>query len=164
MKKIQTLFIIIVLAIIGAYILQNTKYLEDFKKTNDLRRKSDLKTLQTALENYYQNHGRYPKSSQKNPLFRIVRLDDSVADWGQQWIPYLTVLPKDPSEAKNYIYYSDLEAGQSYYIYASLDNSTDKELCFYKNGVKDYKCRNVPSNASCGGVCNYGLSSANVNP
>ena len=121
-------------------------------KANDSKRKSDLAQIQRALEVYYQDNRKYPDAVD----YKIKRLDDSTADWGEQWTPYMGNLPKDPrSPSKNYVY-NATDSGQTYCIYASLDIGVDITLntaCF-------------PSRASCGTdyKCNYGISSPNITP
>ncbi len=131
-------------------------------KTRDSERKSDLEQLQRALEAYYNDNGSYPSSSTTTPTYRIVRLDSSIADWGQPWTPYVNTLPQDPtSPTRNYVYYSTVQA---YYLYANLERgSQDPQAC---SGGST--CTNVPAGVYCGASssypCNYGVSSPNVNP
>ncbi len=146
---------------VGALVILNPA--AQFQKANDARRKSDLFQIQKALELYYNDNGRYPPINGVGD-FRIKGLygnvdDRNVVSWGSSWEPYMDILPKDPKASNRYVYFTDLN-GQSYFLYASLDRGTDPSAC-YKNGVP---CSNVPSGASCGGTCNYGVSSPNVSP
>ena len=168
MKKtgISLIEIVIVLGFISVLAVFAFVYIDPvtrIKKANDGKRKSDLFKMQIALGKYYKDNGRYPKSSMIAPLYRIVRPDGTIADWGQQWIPYISELPKDPA-SKNYVYFA-VSNGQAYYIYASLDIGTkDQKMCKKDGSVCESALINgIPSNA-CGGVCNYGISSLNVSP
>lgn len=131
--------------------------LSQIQKAQDAKRKSELSQIQKALETYYQDNGRYPLATN----FKLIGLDGSTADWGSSWQPYMSVLPKDPSSSKNYVYFNPSKDAQSYYIYASLDRgANDPQVC--NNGAA---CSSLPSGASCGtGTCNYGVSSPNVSP
>ncbi len=147
-----------VVGIIGILIIGVLTVLDpfaQFQKANDAKRKADFSQIQKALETYFQDNNVYPPSSSE---FKIIRLDLTPANWGSQFTPYMTLLPKDPKPQRNYVYYS---TGQSYYLYASLERSNDPKLCNSGN-----PCSNLPVGASCGtnATCNFGVSSSNVNP
>lgn len=160
-ELIVVIGILSVLAV-GSIIALNP--FSQFQKANDSKRKTDLAQVQRALETYYQDNGKYPPHSAVTPpLYRIVRLDLTTADWGTQWQPYMNLLPKDPVGSDNYVYYS---TGQSYYLYATLDRGTsDPQIC--KNLVNK-ECPSIAGNGipanSCGGPCNFAATSPNVAP
>lgn len=133
--------------------------LEQFRKSSDARRKSDLAQLQRALEVYYNDFGRYPPSFQGN--LSDDGTSQGVISWGSDWRPYMDVLPIDQTSAKNYAYWSD-STGQSYAIYASLDRGgRDPQACS-QDGAS---CPRAASNSlTCGGNCNYGVTSSNISP
>lgn len=124
--------------------------LAQVNKTYDARRKSDLAQVQKALELYYQDNGRYPPVSSG---YRINNLN-----WGSAWTPYMTALPTDPNApTRTYVYNASAD-GQSYWLYANLSRGADDpQACAGGNN-----CPYAPGTASCGGVCNFGLSSPNV--
>ena len=117
------------------------------------------------MEAYYQDKGSYP---QNDGLYRIyVTVNGSLTskNWGDEWSPYMAVLPKDPNSSKKYIYNTSSD-GQSYWLYASLDRGDkDPQSCTNKPS-----CLNVPpigAPVQCGGAtdyCNYGISSPNQSP
>lgn len=162
---IEMIVVIGIIAAIAGVVLAVVDPMTQFQKANDGRRKSDLAQIQKALEQYYQDKGRYPTHSTSSPLYRIKKFDGVTTDWGQAFTPYINVLPKDPNGSKNYVYYSPT-GGQSYYLYASLDrdglgrSGKDPNLCNNDGS----RCTSVPVGASCGGTCNYGVSSPNVSP
>lgn len=133
---------------------------------NDATRKSDLVNLQKGLSQYYKNTGAYPLSTKKDTEkpYRIqgFKVDHAVIDWGEEWYPYIAVLPKDPDSKKQYAYYASPN-GQAYWLYASLDTDNAQDAC---NQGK--ACQSISGNSiaplACGGVCNYGVSSSNVSP
>lgn len=153
--------LLIVIAVIGilavqAFVLLNP--VEQLQKAWDVRRKSDLAEVQKALEKFYQDNGRYPDSI--NYKIKSLSTGNIPVDWGNAWLPYLGVLPKDPKSSKKYVYSSS--SGQAYYLYASLDRGAkDSQVC-RPDGAK---CDNAPV-SGCGAnyICNYGISSPNVSP
>lgn len=153
---IELIIVMGILAVLSVMVIAVADPLAQFKKADDTRRKSDLSQLQKVLEQYYQDNGRYPLHDSIS--YQIKRLDGSVATWGSFFLPYMSVLPKD-SGGRKYVYYS-VSNGQSYLLYASLERGNkDPQAC---NG--GLICASVPPGASCGGTCNYGVSSPNVSP
>jgi prepilin-type N-terminal cleavage/methylation domain-containing protein len=110
------------------------------QKALDAQRKSDLGQIMHSLELYYHDNGQYP----------------AALVFGASWTPYAAKLPNDPKPPKVYAYRT---TGQAYYLYVSLDlGATDPQAC--NSGAV---CANA-AGVSCGGVCNYGVSSSNVTP
>lgn len=81
-----------------------------FTDARDARRTADVDALRKALQQYYADHGDYPKMDWVNSA------DDSWEKLGMKLAPYLTEIPKDPKNeasgpvertgAFNYSYYS----------------------------------------------------------
>lgn len=97
-------------------------------KANDAKRRADLKTLQTALEGYYNDNNAYPSTAGS---WYSSETDErgSVARRGGDWIPglapkYLKQLPKDPAGGQGL---SSLTPGcpnwNKSYLYLSTDGS-----------------------------------------
>lgn len=150
-----------VLAVLSTTVLVALDPLEQFKKSADSRRKSDLAQIQRALEIYYQDFGEYPYSVQSK--ISTSALASDIVDWGEAWSPYIDVLPVDPSGNKRYVYWSDTTR-QSYALYASLDREgKDPQACNDGNA-----CTNALANGLlCGGTntpCTYGATSPNIAP
>jgi prepilin-type N-terminal cleavage/methylation domain-containing protein len=146
-----------VLAILATIAFTALNPIEQFKKAQDSKRKSDLSQIQKALEGYYQDYHRYPPASANK-----IAPGNVAINWGQSWQPYIDVLPIDPKTAKNYAYWVDEPSiGQSYRLYASLDRTNDIYAC---TGGVGGACPNLPPGVTCGGICNYGISSPNVSP
>jgi len=138
--------------------------IEQIQILRDNMRKQDLNKLKIALEKYYHDNRRYPLSSIK-PSYRIIRPDATVADWGQRWqLPYMNMLPKDPSyPTQTYIYYASSN-GQVYYIYARLERGSQSgKTCNIEGPCLSLSKNKIPF-AACGGICNYAVSSPNVSP
>lgn len=129
---------------------------EQVNKGLDTRRKSDLAQIQRALEVYYQDFDRYPPSFENKISADGTANTDVV--WGSTWSPYMDVVPADPKSNKNYAYWVD-STGQQYALYASLDRGAkDTQAC---NGGA--ACANS-TGITCGGICNYGVTSPNISP
>lgn len=157
--ELLTVVGIIGILIIGALTVINP--IAQFQKANDAKRKSDLSQIQKALEVYYQDNGKYPPVSS----YKIVRLDGTTADWNTQFTPYMSTLPKDPKIQQTYIYFVSSNR-QSYWLYASLENNTDRQFCNgpgNPNPCGSLATNGIPANA-CGQTCNFGVSSPNAVP
>lgn len=160
---VELLVVVGMIGILSVALLATLDPIGQIQKGWDAQRKSDLSQIQKALEQYYQDNGRYPASSTD---FKIRRLDGTTAEWGTQWVPYITQLPKDPRESssRRYIYYSSSD-GQSYRLYAALERGNkDPQAC-------ERMCPGAASivelSSECdnfGGGCNYGVTSPNVSP
>jgi general secretion pathway protein G len=159
---IELLVVIGILGILAAALLATINPVAQLQKSNDARRKSDLESMQRALELYYNDNGKYPASSGTT-----MYINNAVVPWGSSWTPYMATLPKDPVSTQTYVYYSPAaSAGQTYYLYANLQRgANDPDACNKGQACKSILSDpNSPGANACGGVCNYGVSSSNVSP
>lgn len=159
---IELLIVIALLGGLATILLATINPLDQIRKSTDADRKSDLAQLQKALELYYEDNGRYPASSADFKLY----IGTTTLAWGASWQPYMASLPKDPNPTQSYQYYSPTSsAGQSYYIFARLERGNkDKQVCNAGNACASMATSGFPPATSCGGTCNYGVSSPNVTP
>lgn len=155
---VELLIAIGLLAILTGALFTVFNPFDQIRKSQDVTRKSDLSQIQKSLELYYQDTGRYPPST----LDFKISVNGQPINWGNAWNPYIAKLPADPDTAKRYIYYVPDPSGQTYYIYASLAKSNDKQAC--NNGDACVTASSGPGANACGGVCNFGLTSPNVTP
>lgn len=130
--------LIIGLAIVGllaVLMVLGLKPKVQLDKAKDSKRKTDLKRIQTALEDYYNDHNCYPTSLVCNDPFN----------------PYLEKIPCDP-DGGSYSYEVSGDCPQYYRIYAKLKYASDPDI------------KKVGCESGCGatGQYNYGLSSSNV--
>lgn len=159
---IRLIIVFIVLSSFSLFIFYIVDPIDKFQRVNDEKRKSDLTKMQDAIELFYRGNSQYPRQSKTGAPYRILRLDGVVAAWGETWIPYMDVLPKDPG-SKNYVYYVSPD-GQKYYLYASLDTGgKDPDSCNKGKACGSLKDNDIPDNA-CGGICNYEVFSRNATP
>ena len=164
------MIVIGIISILSVGIISILNPVDQIQKANDARRKSDLLQIQKALEQYYEDSGRYPPSSSDYKIVEAGSDPSSGTDWGNPWTPYMNLLPQDPSSpTKTYVYYTP--DGQSYYLYASLDRGgNDKQACHSNGDPCDSLSNQTPaiSSTACStdgsSKCNYGVSSPNVSP
>lgn len=162
---IETLTIVGVIGILATAAVVIIDPISQMQKADDLKRKTDLILVQKGLERYYKDFGKYPPNPgncpQDNTKCKMVRLDGSTADWGQQFKPYISLLPKDPdAPRKTYIYHTN---GQAYYLYANLDIGQDPQACSGESACASLSTNGISSTA-CGRTCNYAVTSPNVSP
>ncbi len=175
---IELVIVIGILAILAVFAIAALNPLAQFRKARDAGRKSDLAQIQRALEQYYQDHGKYPANS---PTYTLTDINGTTIPWNSAWIPYMNVVPIDVDTGRKYIYVATNNY-QQYQIYASLEQGLlDPSVCTANipacqakpTDAPSCNCLNVPTNASqygyCGTVavplpCNYGVSSPNTTP
>ncbi len=145
--------ILVVMAIIGVLVTLGVGSFRGSQlKSRDTRRKTDLKQITTALEAYYNDWSQYPLDD--NGFIAGCNGGQSCA-WGgsfadQNGTIYMPALPSDPRANHTYRYVS--ATGNSYILYARLENDQDSAVGSYP-GV------------SCGSEeCNYAVSSSNITP
>lgn len=161
---IELLVVIVVVGILAGGLIIVVDPKGQMAKANDAKRKSDLTQLQRALEMYYQDYGKYPVSTATYTI-------TGSTGWDGTWVSYMTKLPKDPT-GRTYRYYAPTDGQcanyQCYFVYASLERgSDDAQLCNAGaacESLSSYVAPAAPGADSCGGTCNYGLSSSNVTP
>ncbi len=162
---IELIVAIALIAIMTSLVLAVLDPFGQFKKSLDTSRKNDLAQIQRALEQYYQDYGKYPSNNASYQMMVMVGGTPTPLVWGSSWAPYMDILPKDPVSTKRYIYVSSADQ-QSYWIYASFDRGGRDPLACNTLGTS---CPNVPNNGAvtCGtstDLCNYGVSSPNQSP
>lgn len=120
--------LIAVLATIGFASFQGIQ-----GKTRDAKRKQDLKQLGVALELYYQNYGQYPDNTTgANGVCGATAPDTTLFYDPTNGVALFMAnqkVPVDPSTEEKYCYISvgTTTNGQSYRLYAKLENCSDPE-------------------------------------
>lgn len=112
--------LIIVVSVIALLVLLGLFFFKgQLFKGRDARRKSDIKRIQVAVEEYEKDHDCYPPPS-------VV-----VCDPGSGLAPYLNKIPCDPLTGESYFYEpQDLSCPSWYLIYAKLENQKDPDFIF----------------------------------
>ncbi len=153
--------LLVVIAILG---ILSTVGLNSFQssqmRSRDAKRKSDLKQIANALEMFYSDKGRYPASN--NGQIVACPYSTGTCSWGSgefkdssTGVIYFKALPADPS-GFSYYYVASSSAFQ---LYAHLENPKDQNCV-----NSDCSSTGIPAGSSCGGPCNFAITSANVRP
>lgn len=152
-----TTAIISILVIVAVII-----YSEVQKGVRDSRRKQDLRSIQAALEIYYQKNGRYPCTGSLSTSWLTSNDSNWITDsavggdcGGRNFdSSYIDILPKDPKNSDppgnqpwvqnkfSYAYWAgdtrltvpscQLIAGQYYILMTKLEKDTDPEITRFK--------------------------------
>ncbi len=120
---IELLVVIAIIGILSSVVLASMNTAR--KKARDARRQADLKSLQLALESYYDTNSNYPIAATETD---VVSTHTELAELVSQGM--ITVLPDDPASAKNYRYRTDA-TGSEYCIGAALEGTvpTPADTC-----------------------------------
>ena len=167
---VELLVVMSIIGILATVILGGFRASQ--KRARDTKRKSDLQQVAKALEMFYSDHERYPNAN-LGKLVACEYVEGGVSvdcDWGQGQFSdgnttYFRQIPDDLS-GNNY-YYRTLESNRAFQLYAHLENPEDRGCIVYGTGVSN--CTNpvlppsLPLN-SCGGACNFAVTSTNVTP
>ena len=112
---IELLVVIAIIALLASAIVVLVSSAR--KKARDSRRVNDLKEIQTALEMYNDDHGRYPDITARSKDASWNNLQTTLSK-------YLPRVPKDPSSDRYYYVKSDRD---NYLLCADLEARTDLE-------------------------------------
>ncbi len=118
---IELLVVIAIIGILSSVVLASMNTAR--KKARDARRQADLKSLQLALESYYDTNSAYP--------VQTTEVDVSSSTLGGLTSGgYITALPDDPSSSQNYRYIS-ASGGSAYCLGANLEGTppTPADTC-----------------------------------
>ncbi len=148
---IELLVVISIIAILVA--AATASWTTAQKKARDNKRKSDLKSLQQALELYFQTNGTYPDSSGGKIKCAVVGTGadpNPVKNWGKDFtcntITFINPLPQDPRGVNEYYYYSyqhpisDVNKFLKYQISAALENNSDPDYCTASDTCSNLPC------------------------
>ncbi|MBX4205781.1 type II secretion system GspH family protein [Candidatus Microgenomates bacterium] len=129
MKKGFTLIeLLITIAIIGILsTLAMANFFSARERGRDAQRKSDLKSMQNALQLFYSTYGKYPTSSSGSIVGCGTSPAFSSCTWGSAFtvddLVIMNTLPKDPLPTTAYFYTrTDLD---TYSLKACLENKSD---------------------------------------
>jgi len=136
--------LIVVISIIGILAAMSIgSYSNIQKSARDAKRKSDLKDIELALQQYYADNKQFPKAGSCNYGANCYVYSTSGSSWIPALVPnYIDAVPVDPKNnaaapwgINNYSYsYGNVAAdGQSYDLTTHLENTSDKDRCELKN-------------------------------
>lgn len=107
---IELVISITIISILASFLMSN--FVGVRQRSRDGQRKSDLKQIQSALEQYRADNSSYPNA-----------LPSCGNSFEQNTTTYMSKLPCDPVSKESYIYSS---TGLTYFIYACLENGSDQ--------------------------------------
>lgn len=121
--------LLIVLSIIGVFTsFATSNFIEVRMKARDAQRKSDILTIQTALEHYKSDNGTYPISTSGGTYVNNTPCGQTFSSGSTQ---YISIIPCDPLGTSsnynngNYYYYS--ADGSSYTLAGCLERKNDPQ-------------------------------------
>jgi len=117
---IELLVVIAIIGILSSVVLASMNTAR--KKARDARRQADLKSMQLALESYYDTNSAYP--------VQATEVSVSEATLGGLTPDFITVIASDPASTKSYRYKTDA-TGSEYCIGAALEGTvpTPADTC-----------------------------------
>lgn len=148
---VELLIAIAVVGILATVLIVAVNPAKQLQKSRDTGRKAALKTLQTALEQYYQDNGNYPVSA-TNPCvssyttgcWMTTNSTPSNNLLGPYAASYIKAMPSDPSQngsncangggSHRILAYSSPAGGASYIISARLENLSDPQVTSLPSG------------------------------
>lgn len=151
--------LLVVITIIGILLsVATVSWSNAQEKSRDSKRKSDLKSVQQALELYFQDNGTYPPSNTTNGLIQCPNTPPTDISWGGNFTcttptaaTYMNPIPKDPrggttgtpAITHDYYYEADVSSTPDVYLqyrlHAGLENDNDPENCTSATCVADGK-------------------------
>ncbi len=121
---IELLVVIALIGILSTLVLANLNSARE--RSRDTQRKSDLRSIQTALRLYYNDVGGFPASS-SYVIQGCGSAGISACPWGSQWARgttiYMNSLPSDPQPSQSYRYTQT--DPDTYAIESCLENKSD---------------------------------------
>ncbi len=106
--------VVVVIVVIGFFaMLIIPGLISGPSRARDASRKSDLKLIGQALENYYHQADSYPTT--------LSKLEGGAT-------PYIKKVPKDPKSGVDYIYITVGTPPSSFTLDTTLENKNDKDL------------------------------------
>lgn len=133
-KKYLTLlqllvFLTLILAVAVVFTLT---LFSAYSKSRDVRRVSDIRQMQAALNMYFLDVGHYPIQTEDNFNFSTVKFLSTGTEKGfaneVTGTTLMSPLPADPKSTRSYIYRSSPD-GSHYYIRFVLENNNDDWKC-----------------------------------
>lgn len=131
---IELLVVISIIAVLVASATASWRNAQE--KSRDGKRKTDLKAVQQALENYIQTNGKYPASDASGQIVCNITApsgDSTVQLWGQAFgcagLNYMQQLPKDPAyqQTAGYHFVSFGSPPTRYVLSADIENPNDPD-------------------------------------
>ncbi len=125
---LELLIVIVIIGILAVLIIPNL--ISGPQRARDSQRKSELRTIKTALESYYNDNNSYPTAGGASCVPSAAGCLGTVLTSGAT--PYAKSIPNDPKGGQNYTYEpspGSCAAGLcvSYELRATLENTKDSQ-------------------------------------
>ena len=127
--------LLVVVAIIGVLTsLLVVNYQSARERARDAQRKSDFRSLKTALRLYYNDFQEYPGSNGGEIVgCGTDKTNPTACTWGTEWqlanAVYMGRLPVDALNADDYVYsYTMTDNGESFELTTLLENLSDTAI------------------------------------
>ncbi len=127
-----TVSIIAILIAIGV-----ASYATINRQSRDTKRKSDIEQIRSALEMYRADNGSYPSAGSGSWVAASSATDALIGLTPSLVSTYLSVVPRDPKSAQNYMYLASNPSGGAYYGYclsALLESENPTDTCTPSTG------------------------------
>ena len=176
---VELLVVMAIIGILATVIISGFRASQ--RRSRDAKRKSDLRQIGQAMELFYSDHDFYPANSIDgniegcpfvSPTPTTCVWNHGGADTGKfedadMGRLYFRELPNDIINDLTYFYISD---GQSFQVFAHLENEEDQNCIRGVAGESDCVNPTLPTTApACGSdlvedVCNFAVTSTDVTP
>ena len=125
---IELLVVIVIIGILSSLLIVN--FASSRSRARDIRRKTDLNQVKTALRLYYNDFQQYPTNS-GSQIRGCGASGNTTCSWGGAFATsetYMKSLPEDPINSGSYVYaYAQTVAGQGFTLTAYLENASDQD-------------------------------------
>ncbi len=124
---IELLVVVSLVGILATLVLANLNAARE--RGRDAQRKSDIKSIQNALQLYYNDYGIFPDDNSGGQILGCGVAGTSACTWGEEWAAggtkIMGVLPSDPIPGIDYVYQRSSLDG--YILTACLENVSDDD-------------------------------------
>lgn len=124
---IELLVVVSLIGILATLVLANLNAARE--RGRDAQRKSDLKSIQNALQIYYNDYGKYPESNPSGTILGCGSAGTTACTWDSAWTAggntYMQTLPADPISTQSYVY--ERTSLDTYSLKACLENASDED-------------------------------------
>lgn len=123
---VELLVVISIIGILATLVMANLNSARS--RARDAQRKSDARSIATALRLYFNDKGYYPSNDSSGNILGCGSAGTSVCDWGNEWsvgtTVYMPKLSQDPLTGQTYKY--ELGASSDIFTFsACLENKSD---------------------------------------